>query len=53
MAVVASANAQSGSRWGATEDQVNMRLAVPQRIDGRGSKVDDLAGTCNPDALGG
>lgn len=37
----------------ATEDQVNMRAALPQRIDCRGSKVEDLAGTGSHDAQGG
>ena len=36
-----------------TEDQVNMRAAVPQRIDCRGSKVEELAGTGAHDAQGG
>jgi uncharacterized protein (DUF302 family) len=36
-----------------TEEQVNMRGAVPQRIDRRGSKVEDLAGTGKHDAPGG
>lgn len=38
---------------GATEDQVNMRGTVGGRIDSRGSKVDDLAGTGKEDAPGG
>ena len=28
-----------------TEDQVNMRAALPQRVDCRGTKIEDLAGT--------
>lgn len=36
-----------------TEEQVNMRGTVPQRIDKRGSKVEDLAGTGKHDAPGG
>jgi len=38
---------------GATEDQVNMRGALPQRIDNRGSKVEELAGTGEHDSQGG
>lgn len=41
------------SRWGATEDQVNMHLALPQRIDYRGTKIEDEAGTGSHDAPGG
>jgi uncharacterized protein (DUF302 family) len=36
-----------------TEDQVNMRATVPQRIDCMGTKVEELAGTGAPDAQGG
>ncbi len=38
---------------GATEDEINMSGTVPQRIDKRGSKVEDLAGTGAHDAPGG
>jgi hypothetical protein len=38
---------------GATEDQVNMRGSIPQRIDRRGTKVEDLGGTGDHDAQGG
>jgi len=38
---------------GATEDQVNMRGALPQRIDNRGSKLEELAGTGQHDSSGG
>ena len=41
------------SRWGATEDQVNMRLALPQRVDCRGTKVEEEGGTGAHDAPGG
>jgi len=41
------------SHWGATEDQVNMRAALPQRIDYRGTKIEDEAGTGSHDAPGG
>jgi uncharacterized protein (DUF302 family) len=37
----------------ATEDQVNMRAALPQRIDCHGSKVEDLAGIGVHDSQGG
>lgn len=50
------ARARSGahpSPWGATEDQVNMRAALPQRIDCRGTKVEEEAGTGTHDAPGG
>jgi hypothetical protein len=38
---------------GATEDQVDMRDTVPQRIDKLGTKVEDLAGTGEIDSSGG
>jgi uncharacterized protein (DUF302 family) len=38
---------------GSTEDQVNLRAIVPQRIDCRGTKVEELAGTGVPDTQGG
>jgi hypothetical protein len=41
------------SQWGATEDQVNMRAALPQRIDYRGTKVEDEGGTGEHDSPGG
>lgn len=37
----------------ATEEQINMRAALPQRIDCRGTKVEELAGTGVHDAQGG
>ena len=37
----------------ATEDQVNMRAALPHRIDCHGSKVEELAGTGVLDTQGG
>ncbi|MFY9725093.1 MAG: DUF302 domain-containing protein [Bryobacteraceae bacterium] len=36
-----------------TEDQVNMRAALPQRVDCHGTKIEDLAGTGKVDAQGG
>lgn len=41
------------SRWGATEDQVNMQATVAQRIDYRGTKIEDEAGTGAHDSSGG
>jgi hypothetical protein len=38
---------------GATEDEVDMRDTVPQRIDKRGTKVEDIAGTGEHDSAGG
>ena len=38
---------------GATEDQVDMRDTVPQRIDRLGTKIEDLAGTGVHDDFGG
>ena len=41
------------SAVGATEDQVNVILPVPQRLDNRGTKAEDLAGTGTHDSDGG
>ena len=49
----ATAGAQRGSGLGATEDQMSARGAIPQRIDCRGTKVEDLGGTGEHDAQGG
>ena len=38
---------------GATEKQVDMRDTVPQRIDKKGTKIEDLAGTGEGDSPGG
>jgi uncharacterized protein (DUF302 family) len=51
-AIGAAAGAHSGG-LGATEDQMNARGAIPQRIDRHGSKVEDLAGTGGHDSQGG
>ncbi len=55
--VTSSAHAASGARrtgaLGATEDQMNVRGSLPQRIDCRGTKVEDLGGTGEHDAKGG
>ena len=37
----------------ATEEMVNMRAALPQRIDCHGTKIEELAGTGMHDAAGG
>ena len=36
-----------------TEDQVDMKDTVPQRIDQKGTKVEDKAGTGEHDSEGG
>jgi hypothetical protein len=41
------------SALGATEDQVNMSLQSPQRLDSHGTKPEDLAGTGEHDSQGG
>jgi hypothetical protein len=38
---------------GATEDQMDTRDTIPQRIDRVGTKVEDLAGTGQHDSSGG
>jgi hypothetical protein len=38
---------------GATEQQVDMKDTVPQRIDKKGTKIEDLAGTGEGDSPGG
>ena len=42
-----------GSSMGATEDQVDMKDTVGQRIDRKGTKIEDLAGTGKQDSPGG
>lgn len=52
----AAAPAPAGVRRGgigATEEQVSMRAPIPQRIDCRGTKIEDLAGTGQHDSPGG
>jgi len=54
--LAAAARGRPGARpstWGATEDQVNMRAALPQRVDCRGTKVEEEGGTGAHDAPGG
>ena len=41
------------SRIGATEEQMDIRGAVAQRIDRKGTKIEDLAGTGEIDSSGG
>jgi hypothetical protein len=41
------------SAIGATEDQMDARATIPQRIDSHGTKVEDLAGTGQQDSPGG
>ncbi|MBZ5620954.1 MAG: hypothetical protein LAQ69_19835 [Acidobacteriia bacterium] len=38
---------------GATEDQMSTRGAIPQRIDKKGTKIEDMAGTGEHDGSGG
>ena len=38
---------------GATEDQVDMKATIPQRIDRHGSKAEDIAGTGEHGSSGG
>ena len=45
--------AASGGAHASTEDQVNMRMTLPQRIDCHGSKVEEMGGTGTHDAQGG
>jgi hypothetical protein len=45
--------ASAQSEHCATEEQVNMRAAVPQRIDCHGTKIEELAGVGTHDAQGG
>lgn len=43
----------SVSNLGASEDQVDMRHTIGQRIDKKGTKVEDLAGVGEHDSQGG
>jgi hypothetical protein len=51
-AAQAAAGAHRGG-LGATEEQMNVRGSIPQRIDCRGTKVEELAGTGDHDSQGG
>lgn len=50
---VAAHSSAAVAEHGATEDQINMRAALPQRIDCHGTKVEEMAGTGVHDAQGG
>jgi uncharacterized protein (DUF302 family) len=50
-ATVSAAHAASGI--GAVEGQMSARGAIPQRIDRRGTKIEELAGTGEHDSSGG
>jgi uncharacterized protein (DUF302 family) len=49
----AASTAERTGGLGATEEQMNTRGAIPQRIDCHGTKVEELAGTGEHDAQGG
>ena len=49
----AAAHAPDAGIHTPTEDMVNMRAALPQRVDSHGTKIEELAGTGAPDAPGG
>jgi hypothetical protein len=53
MVLAARSGGHAESALGATEDQMNMRGTVPQRIDRRGTKVEEMAGTGEQDSPGG
>ena len=38
---------------GATEDQMDIRATIPQRIDNKGTKIEDEAGDGSIDSSGG
>jgi hypothetical protein len=46
-------SAASDSSVGATENEMNMRGTVPEHMDNRGTKVEDIAGTGEHDSQGG
>jgi len=53
MARAVAVRAESLAEHPATEDQINMRMALAQRIDKNGTKIEELAGTGVPDTQGG
>jgi hypothetical protein len=53
LTTAAGAQGRPESGWGATEDQVSMRGTLPQRIDKKGSKLAEMAGTGEHDSPGG
>lgn len=48
-----SGSATTDSSVGATEENVDMKDTVPEHVDNRGTKVEDIAGNGKPDAMGG
>src|SRR5690348_6431112 len=46
-------SATTDASVGATENQVNMDATVPQHVDDKGTRVEDIAGTGEHDSLGG
>lgn len=52
-AVLVKSQERKLSGIGATEDQMNVRGAIPQRIDKKGTKIEDMAGTGEHDGIGG
>ncbi len=52
-ATVSAAAVQSRGGLGATEEQMSARGALPQRIDCRGTKIEELGGTGEHDTKGG
>jgi hypothetical protein len=53
MAGETSVHASKLSCIGATEDEIDLRDTIPQRIDNWGTKVEELAGTGEIDSAGG
>ena len=49
----ANGAAAAGSGFGATEDQVDMKDTVAQRVDSKGTKLEDIAGVGEHDSQGG
>jgi hypothetical protein len=49
----AASSAQTTSGFGATEEQVDMKNTVATRLDNKGTRAEDLAGTGEIDAKGG
>jgi len=45
--------ARKNSGIGATEDQMDIRGTIPQRIDRKGTKIEDVAGVGGHDSSGG
>jgi hypothetical protein len=48
-----AAKPSGSNNIGATEDQVDMKDTIGQRIDNKGTRVDDMAGTGEQDSPGG